>query len=251
MLQESIHKVPSLSGEACQDLRGGDGGESSRSVTTGEIAKALLKTSLETQPRRTNGIDRERDQRNYHAKSTGSVGGKLSSITRSSFCPAKVKGKIIHRGGKSKSINRSYNADSRPVRDPSTVYEGGVWNFGRRSDGRDRAAVQSVGGIIPNGKYETYGACDDLIGSCARRPSELNSSFGGGWGQWKRVCKTRHATNTVELPQGPVPGHGSLVVGLKYRVGVRRREDRKRFIFRCADHVSSSPHLVSTLCGDS
>ena len=56
------------------------------------------------------------------------------------------------------------------------------------------------------------------------------------------MYKMRHTTKTIELPQGTVPGHGSLAVGPKYRVGVRRREDRKRFTFRCADHVSSSQH---------
>lgn len=58
------------------------------------------------------------------------------------------------------------------------------------------------------------------------------------WGGWKTVCTTRRTAETVELRRA-MDSEYCPPVGLRYRVGARRREEGKRVTFRWADCVPS------------
>lgn len=55
------------------------------------------------------------------------------------------------------------------------------------------------------------------------------------WGPWSTICKTGRTRETVELPQATgspsARGAAAMPLGLRYRVGVRRRERTQRAMF--------------------
>lgn len=55
------------------------------------------------------------------------------------------------------------------------------------------------------------------------------------WGPWTTICKTGKTRETVELPQAmgspSARGAAAVPLGLRYRVGVRRRDRTQRAIF--------------------
>lgn len=53
----------------------------------------------------------------------------------------------------------------------------------------------------------------------------------GRWGEWTTVCKTRKTAETVDLPRA-VDRASTPPLGLRYRVGARRREAGARAAFR-------------------
>ena len=96
---------------------------------------------------------------------------------------------------------------------------GGGGRGGDADSSADRSCEISLSGVDSSGGgSEFYGGGSDVCST-------------GRWGEWTTICKTRRTAETVELPRAVDRG-GVAPLGLRYRVGARRREEGMKAAFR-------------------
>ncbi|CAM9288777.1 unnamed protein product, partial [Laminaria digitata] len=105
---------------------------------------------------------------------------------------------------------------------------GGGGGGGGRGDG-DNSSVDRSNETALVGQTNSSGGTTTTTSSHFYGGSDEGYSE-GRWGEWTTICKTRRAAETVQLPRTFDRG-GVLPLGLRYRVGARRREEGGRAAF--------------------
>lgn len=123
---------------------------------------------------------------------------------------------------------------------PAAIRHNATWSPGGTHRGATtstttKTAPVDAADIDTNNPFlheNSNGACQGvaLEGCQDRHSSEAR------WGEWTTICKTGKHRETVELPQATISSSGqagpAVPLGLRYRVGSRRRDGERRFAFR-------------------